>query len=94
MTPLLYVVAFWAVVVLVVSAAVVLSRRARRRREAARRTRFVRIKIARFTCSVCDKPIEDGELAVWRFSYVSDSYYSHVKCAISEVLEDVVGSAP
>ena len=94
MTPFHIVVLFWAVLLTVALFVAVRARRARRRREAARRTRIVKIKIARFTCSVCDKPIEDGELAIWRFSYVSDSYYSHVKCAPPGALEDAVGSAP
>lgn len=94
MTPFHIVVLFWAVVLTVAFAAIALSRRARRRREAARRTRLVKIKIARFTCSVCGEPIEDGELVVWRFSYVCDSYYSHVRCAPPGALEDAVDSAP
>lgn len=93
------VIACWAVcLVAVCLVAIASASRSREKRRIAekRKTepRLVRIRIVQFHCNVCDKPIEDGDLAVRLYSPSTNYTFSHVGCVSNGTLSSVIEEAP
>lgn len=99
MHPMYFVALFWVLVLTALWLLRFVHFTRQRRRLEARRPRFVKIKVV--VCSVCCRPIEQGELAVRGVGLHAEAdlvvdgvHFSHVKCTPPDMLEKALDSTP